>query len=112
MSKQTEFILKNLLIFLTFFIYWWLESGFLIQEGDEIIKSIIFTFSTYLAFSIKLKKLLLWLICFALILTVIMYSFWQMPQADFFGSIGFGMMLIYIISCLPEVIKKGYIEKL
>lgn len=112
MNKQTKFFVKYIFILLSFFIYWWLESGFSLQEGNEIVKSVIFALSTYLAYNIKLKRLLLWLVCILFFLTLVFYLFWQLQQANFFGSIGFGMMIIFIVSFVPEFLKKGYTENL
>ena len=112
MIRGIKVLLKVLLIILSFFIYWWLESGLLIRSGDEVIKSCIFALATFFATNQLLRKYSLGLTIFMLFLMIPFYLFWQMPQSTFFGSIGVGMMTIFILSFLPELITKGFSKKI
>ena len=112
MRREIKVLLKILFIILSFFIYWWLESGLLIRSGDEVIKSCIFAIATFLATNQLLRKYLLGLTILSLFLTVPFYLFWQMTPSTFFGSIGVGMMTIFILSFLPELMIKGFSKRI
>ena len=100
-------------IFISFFsvgIFWFLESGFSLRNGDELIKSIIFGTALFGAFTNSLRKYLLVFSIISIGIMIILYLFWQIPFATFFGSIGFGILSIYILSFTPNLIKKGFVE--
>ncbi len=103
---------KIILSAFSIFGFWYLESGFMIKSGDELIKSIIFGITLFIAMNSVYRKYL-FLVCFFLLtLMTFFYLFWQITWADRFGSLGFGMLFITSLLYLPAIIKKGYVEKL
>lgn len=93
-------------------IFWWLESGFSIRDGGEPWKSSIFGFSLFLAMIKRTRIYLLWTSLILLVIMVLFYMFWKIPWAATFGSIGLGILAIFLIGLLPELIKRGFIEKI
>ncbi len=92
--------------------FWYLESGFMIKNGDELIKSIIFGITLFIAMNPVYRKYL-FLVCFFLLtLMTFFYLFWQITWADRFGSIGFGILVITVFSYMWQLLKNGYVEKL
>lgn len=112
MKKTKKFVLNLSVSIISIGVFWWLESGFALRNGDELIKSIIFAIVLFMVLIDVFKQLILW-VSFSLFgIMIILYLFWQIPLSNMFGSIGFGILLIFILSYLPGLIKKGYIEKL
>lgn len=91
--------------------FWALESGFQLRNGDEFIKSIVFAASLFMVLSNKHKEIVLWISIFLLLIMIFFYLLWQIPLASMFGSIGFGIFVIYVFSFIPNLIKKGFVEK-
>lgn len=107
---MSKIILKFFISVISIAIFWGLESGFTLRNGYEAVKSIIFALSLFIVLTNKYKKYVLWIAIFLLMLMVILYLLWQIPLSDLFGSIGFGMFFIFILSYLPSLIKKGFVE--
>ena len=107
-----EILLKIIISLLSIFVFWWLESGFLIKNDDEMIKSIIFgvVFSITL-FSRYRKYLFLVSLCL-LGLMVLTYMFWQIAWSDTLASLGYGILVITVFSYTIQLIKNGFVEKL
>lgn len=107
---------KNILIlFLSIMsvgFFWWLESGLTLRNGDELVKSSIFAGSLFIILTGNYKRFILWISLSLLLIMIIFYLFWQIPLSSFFGSIGFGMFLIFVLSYVPDLVKNGCIEKL
>lgn len=112
MKKSETLLLKICLSLASVGLFWALESGFSLRNGDELLKSIIFAFSLFIALTNKFKKFLLKIATIMLVIMVILYLFWQIPLSGFFGSIGFGILSIFVLSYIPDLVRKGYIEKL
>lgn len=56
------------------------------------------------------KKLLL--ISFVLLLLMVLfYLFNNLAQANWIGAAGFGMLVLVIFTYIPELIKRGHIER-
>lgn len=112
MKKNKKLFLKLFIAIISVGLFWGFESGFSLRNGDELIKSIIFSITLLIILITKYKKIILWISICLLILMVILYLFWQIPLSTLFGSIGLGMFLIYIFSFMPDLIKRGFVEKL
>lgn len=112
MKKAQIILIKFLIATFSIGLFWWLESGFKIRNGDELLKSIIFAISLFFILAYKSKRSILWLALFLLGLMVIYYLLRNIPLANFFGSIGFGMLLIFILSFIPDLVKKGFVDEL
>ena len=111
MKKTESFFLKLFVSIFSVAFFWGLESGFTLRDGDELIKSIIFAVSLFVSLFATYKKFILWISIVLLLIMILLYLLWQIPLSNMFGSIGFGMFLIFILSYIPDLIKKGFVEK-
>ncbi|MDP3973620.1 MAG: hypothetical protein Q8P92_02180 [Candidatus Daviesbacteria bacterium] len=110
--RVNKLILSIIIFIISLPIFIWLESGFAIKSATDFVKPLIFSASLVIS-SVRFYKHYLLIISLTLLfLMVIFYLFWQIPTADWLGSVGIGMFTIYIIGYLPELIRKGYVEKL
>lgn len=110
MRKFRGLLLDIFLFLLSTIIFLFLESGFP-PEMDALIKPLIFSTAVVIAFRTNLRKYLLMVALLFLIIMVFFYSFWQISLLEWFGSTGFGMLVIYVASLIPQLIKKGFVEK-
>lgn len=110
MKKSETLLLKICLSLASVGLFWGLESGFSLRNGDELLKSIIFALSLFIVLTNKFKKYLLKIAIILLIIMVILYLFWQIPLSGFFGSMGFGILSIFVLSYIPDLIEKGFVE--
>ncbi|MEK7616864.1 MAG: hypothetical protein AAB414_02330 [Patescibacteria group bacterium] len=111
MKKTKSFFLKLFISIASVPIFWGLESGFSLRNGDELLKSVIFASSLFIVMTERYKKFVLWISIILNFLMVILYLFWQINLSNLFGSIGFGMLLIFILSFIPDLMKRGFVEK-
>lgn len=111
MKQKNKYLFKLLAAFFSILVFWWLESGLLIRNGDELLKSSIFALCFFIAINKVFRKYLLWAGLILLGLMVILYMFWQVPVAAVLGSFGIGMIAIFLIGLLSELIKRGNIEE-
>lgn len=105
-----NFFVKIVISLLSIGIFWALESGFSLRNGDEFVKSVIFAVVLFISFTKKLRKYLLTISIMLFVAMVILYLFWQIPSATLFGSLGVGILFIYIFSFISDLIKKGFVE--
>lgn len=110
MKKSVLF--RILLLAVSFFAFWWLESGFKIEEISVIVKPLVFTAAVCLTFSVQLKKYLFYVILLLNSLMVFLYLMWQIPLANISGSLGIGILVVLIISYLGDLVKDGFVRKL
>lgn len=107
-------ILKFLIIFMSIlpFIFF-LHTGF---GTDSLIKNLqAIIFSTIFAFVIvwPIFKKYIFILSAVLLLGMTAFSIFNiMDWADILGSSGVGLVLLLLLSYLPQVIKKGYVENL
>ena len=109
---------KNIFKFLIIFIVSYpfilfLNTGFLTDSSIKIFQALIFAivFSTIAVWSNLRRIILLASLCLILIMAAF-YIVDMIELADIFGSTAVGLILLTIISFLPQLFKKGYIEKL
>lgn len=89
-----------------------LEYGHITLSISEIIQPLFFASIVTLIFlRSKLRRYIFWFSSTLLILMIILYIFNLLLFANWVGGLGAGIMVILITSYLPEIIKKGYIEK-
>lgn len=112
MEKTKVIFLKLFISIISIGFFWGLESGFTLRNGDELLKSLIFASAFFIVLTNKFKNYLLRISVTLLVIMVILYLFWQIPLSSFFGSIGFGILSIFVLSYIPDLVRKGYIEKL
>ena len=110
MKKTEKFILSLFVSMMSVGLFWWLESGFNLRNGYELIKSSIFAVSLFIVLTGKYKIFILWIALIQLVIMIALYLFWQIPLSSFFGSVGFGMFLIFIFGHLPQLIKNGFVQ--
>ena len=102
-------ILSILMVFLFNF----LDYGNSWDKVDKFIFPIIFTTITLTNFlNHKLRKLFLVFAIAILALMILTYLLGELALANTIGSFGFALFVISIISYIPELVKKGYIEKI
>lgn len=109
---KNKFLLSILIFVIAVPTFIWFEIGFEVESFKDMIKPFIFSFS--LVFSlINLYRIYLLITSLTfLFLMVIFYLFWQIPLSEWFGSVGIGILTIYIFGYLPELIKNGYVKKI
>ncbi len=107
---------KTFSIFLIFLlslpVFIWLETGFSINSASDLIKPAIFGLSLTSSLNNIRRRVFLIFSLGLFGLMVLFYLFWQIEVSNWFGSLGFGILLAYFIGLLPEITKKGFIEKL
>lgn len=111
MSKPKSYFLVILLLILLPPIFLYLEFGFYAFSVDKLIQPIIYTCAFFVTLNKNLRRYLLFAVLVSLFLMVLFYLFWQLDFANLFGSMGFGMLIIYMSGHLPELVKKGNLEK-
>lgn len=107
-----KILLRVLLTIISFFIFWWLESGFKIEDVSAIIKPLVFASSVFLTFSIRPRRYLFYVSLLFYFLMVFLYLILQINLANLAGSLGVGILIVLILSYLGDLIKNGYLEKL
>lgn len=90
---------------------------FLLNNGPEpywkMIQALFFaSVTTAIIVQPKIRKVIFYLALGLFLAMVFLYIFRLMWLADLAGSTGLGFVVIVLISYLPELIKKGYVEKI
>lgn len=93
-------------------IFIWLESGFAIKSAHDLIKPFIFSLSLAVSFNNFYKRILLIFSLILLGIMIFLYLLWKIDLSNWFGSLGFGILTIYVLGYIPELFKKGYVEKI
>ncbi len=111
MAKE---IIKFLLILIFVLpVLFFLNTGFsndsLWKTSQTIVFSVLFSLSLIWSFS---RKYILILSGLLLIFMAVFFISGQSRWAEIFGSSGFGLVILVLISLLPQFIKKGYVEKI
>ncbi|MBI4036761.1 hypothetical protein HY386_02705 [Candidatus Daviesbacteria bacterium] len=111
MIKSTVLTLGLFVVFMMLFLI--LEFDDLVLKSDLIISVLVFSLTaTSCIMLVNTRKKLLIISIFLLILMYIFYLFNSLSLANLLGSLGFGMLVIIVLSYLPQFFKKGYIDKL
>lgn len=109
--------MKNLIntlgkFILLFIFFSWLESGLNFSDLRFLLQPLIFAFLTILLFKRPVVRFLFFLmIGFSILLMIVFYVFNLINLSAFFGSNCLALLLILIFFYLPQMVKKGYIEK-
>lgn len=83
-----------------------------IKQPVQLIQPVIFALTGVIAtFFLRKRKLILIISLSLLSLMIFAYLLSLMDISNWLGSLGFGMLFITIFSYLPQVIKRGYVEK-
>lgn len=103
---------KILIPFLLIILFNFLEYGFKWNEAEQFIYPIILMIITLIVFYFsKLRKLFLISSFCILLVMVLLYLTNKLDLANIVGSFGFALLLIVVSAYLPELMKKGFIEK-
>lgn len=112
MDKAEKIILIPILFVIFTFIFLVLENGLADYQFNQVIQPIIFAAALVSnIFYPQIRKYTIQLSLFLLILMVITYMFNSISISNWFGSLGFGLLFITVFSYLPQLIKKGFVEK-
>lgn len=110
MINLLKFIILPVILFLVFN---FLEYGLSWNGADKFLIPGLLTAISIISFFIsKFRKLLLILSVILLTLMVLFYLIDKLTLSNRVGSFGFALFVILIISYLPILVRKGYIEKL
>lgn len=108
MKKGLIFIIVWIICFVTIL---FLNTGFNLNEGLYIESLILgFVFSINLFF-LKMRKIVLISSLPIFLLMVISYTFKRFDLSNIFGSTAMGIIVLTLITYLPQIVKKGYIQK-
>lgn len=104
--------MKSLIIFfISFVIFVFLETGFKIRSAFGVVYPLIFSICTAVSINKIYRNYLIITSFLLLLIMVILYLFWQMDLSNWFGSLGIGIFTIAVLANIPELIKKGNIER-
>ena len=111
MIRRILFIL--ILFVISFLIFNVVEFELLNQEMNKYLQSLIFSTVLILSFYRPILRIKLFYIIFLLIFAAILfYLLNQLYLSNSLASIGIGILFIVLLSYLPQLIKKGYVEDL
>lgn len=103
--------IKKITLFLFFFGFFLiLNSGFKFDSWDSLFQTLFFTLMTLLLISQPwLKKVFIILSVILFVMMVVFFIFDLINVANFFGSLGFGVLIISGLFYLQRLLKHGYL---
>lgn len=105
-----KFIILPIILVVTFNMF---EYGLVWDKVDKFLYPIVLTVSSMMNFFIpKTRRFSLGIAFGMLILMVVLYLSNNLNLSNIIGSFGFALLLIVILSLFPQLIKKGYIERI
>ena len=110
--RINKFLMGVLIFSISMPVFIWLETGFAVKTWYDLVKPLIFSISLVVSLANLFKIYLLSISLSLLFLMVLFYLFWQIPVSDWFGSVGVGILITYFLGNIPQLIKRGYLEKL
>lgn len=110
--KLSKILVAIMILIISFPIFIWLENGFSVKSSLDLVKPIVFSFSAAFSYMNFYRKFLLISSLFLLTIMIFFYLIWKIDLSNWFGSLGFGILIIYTLGFIPQLLKKGYIEKL
>lgn len=111
--KEIKFTIKFIIlpVFLTV-VFNFLEYGLIWNKFYKFLYPIILTTIFIINMQLsKLRRLSLALAYGMLTLMILLYLVNQLNLSNIIGSAGFAILIITLLTYLPEMIKKGYLEK-
>lgn len=107
-----KLLTKILIPFFLIILFNFLEYGFKWNKAEQFIYPIILMIVTLVVFYVsKLRKLFLISSLCILLVMVLLYLTNKLDLANIVGSFGFTLLLIVISAYLPQIIKKGFVER-
>jgi len=111
--KEAKFTIKFIIlpVFLTI-VFNFLEYGLIWDRANKFLYPMLLAaiFIANMQVS-KLRRFSLALAYGMLILMIFLYLVNQLNLSNIIGSAGFAVLIITLLTYLPELIKKGYLEK-
>lgn len=112
MEKVVKILVTLILIILFTLLFFVLDFGFSFNHVSQIIQPLIFATTAAICILYPYyKKPILFISQVLLFLMVVTYLIKMLDFSNWIGSLGFGMLFITIFSYLPQIFKRGYIEK-
>ena len=109
---KKKFSLGIIVFIVSIFIFSMLEFESSIDKIDTLIQPLIFALTLTIAIVLpRFRKNILLLSIVLLIVMVLTYLFNMISISNWIGGLGFGMLVVTLFSYLPQLIKKGHIEK-
>lgn len=88
-----------------------LDSGWDFSHSN-FIQAVIFALTTVICiFYSPFRKYILIAALVLLILMIITYLISTLDLSNWIGTVGFGILAIVVFSYIPQLIKRGYVEK-
>lgn len=113
MKNSTKIMFAPLLFVIMFFIFNFIEFEQLNPTGNKYLQSFIFSSTAVISiFMPKHRNKLFLASFFLLFLMAVFYLTNKLTLSNSLASIGIGMLSLTAFSYLPQIFKKGYIEKL
>lgn len=112
--KTHIYLLLKLVFFFTVSIgtFYILEYGFIFNSWDKLLSPFLLSgFTSTMLFKPKLRRYILILSIICLVLMILAYLFNLLNFSNMVGSFGFSLLTVTIVLYLPQIIKKGYIER-
>ena len=107
-----NYIKGTIIFFVSIFIFSFLEFESSIIKIDTFIQPLIFAATLSISLCLpQLKKIVLAVSLLLLAVMILIYLFNMIEIANWIGSLGFGMLFVILSTYLPELLKRGYIEK-
>lgn len=110
--KLSKILVTIMILIISLPIFIWLENGFSVKSSLDLVKPVIFSFSAVFCYMNFYRKFLLISSLFLLTIMVFFYLIWKIDLSNWFGSLGFGLLVIFTLGYIPQLLKEGYVEKL
>lgn len=110
--KEIKKVIFLVIFFLLFtLIFYLLEFGAIFEHPTMIIKPSIFSFFATISILKPNLRRISFAISFSLLfLMAMIYLFGQISISNWVGSLGFGILVIVIVSYLGDFVRKGFID--
>lgn len=110
---KKEYLWGTLFGVLAFLIFYFGEFSPLNQSGSAILQALAAAFAVFLSVAKPALRLKLFYFAFLLLgVGVLLYLMQKLMPANAFMAAGTAILLIVSFSYLPQIFKKGFVEKL
>ncbi|MCL4417741.1 MAG: hypothetical protein M1365_13815 [Actinobacteria bacterium] len=112
MNTTVKIIIIPIILAILTFIFIVLDTGLSSYKIHQVFQPLVFAVSVIVCvFCLNIRKYIITFSISLLLLMVVTYLFNALAVSNWIGSLGFGMLFIALFAYIPEVIKKGNIEK-
>lgn len=112
--KIRIYLLLKLIFFFTVFLgtFYILEYGFTFDSWNKLLGPFLLSgLMIIMLFKPSSKRYILFLTGICFVLMVLAYLFNLLNFSNMVGSFGFSLLIVTIFLYLPQIIKKGHIER-